>query len=1384
MKRRTFIKSSTAAAFVWVMDPALTIDLPAQGPQIQDLEAAFLRPPAGARPHTWWHWMNGNISADGITRDLEAMARVGVGGVQMFDVGTGIPKGPVETLSPEWLRLVRHAASEANRLGLSFTMHNCPGWSSSGGPWVTPDRAMQQLVWSETVVDGGRQVEVKLPKPFAKLDYYRDAMVLAYPSTPAEARTPRVAGATLDGKPVDPAVLTDWDQAAGVDMRPSAPEQRAALVIEFAEPREARAVLIHMTNIPAGGGRGGGGGLGGPGGAGQQPMTLDASDDGVTFRKIIDLTGGGGGRGAGPNVPQTATFSAVRAKYFRFTTAQPVRVTELQLSADSRNPDWTFKTNLARRRDQEPVLAKGSGDSTPDAGRAIDPDRVVDISSRMDAQGVLSWQAPAGKWTILRIGHTPTGRMQNASSDAGLGLEIDKFSAEAMEFHFDKYFGNLYDAFKPLAANGLVGALIDSYEVGMQNWTPAFPQEFQKRRGYDLRKYMPSMTGRVVGSPEITERFLWDVRRAQADVMADNYYGKFAALCRRHGMKSYTEPYGPSNGPFDELQVGAVVDEPMGEFWLRQAGAQWGWSLKLASSIAHVWNKPAVGAESFTGRPNDSKWQEHPYATKAIGDLMYTFGLNRYIFHRYAQQPHPDAGPGMTMGQWGFHFDRLNTWFEKSGPWLQYVARAQHMLRQGRFVADLLYLNGESAPSEMPNSDNATKQPLDPAPPAGHDYDVIHPRAFLERVRTQDGRVLVEGGMSYRVVVLQPRQAMTVELARKLLELVQNGMWVVGDPPSYTPGLMNAQANDAELQRIVSTLWGGAPEKERTVGKGRVFRSQPLRDVLDRAGAAPDFQFTSRAPDRDVRFIHRATDGADIYFVTNHQRRSENIVASFRVNGKRPELWDAVTGKVTPAPVYEAAGGRVRVPIRLEPSGSVFVVFRAPASATAMSAVARDGRTIVSSADFPAAAAAPYASVVNTFTISAWIKPEIEIGAGGGFGGGPTNAAAFRESTQGTAGANASCFVVHPPEGDAIYGEGHSAAGFTAGRDGVVVYERARGLFAPVLGAVLPLPGWNHVAVVYRDGTPLLYVNGALVKTGQPTGRKVHPGLGAPDANIRFVHFEGDMTEPSLASEALSEQRIRELAATLPDPELPSDVEPVPGGLLLWANGEYQLAGAAGKKTTARVSGLPAPLVVEGPWRVAFPPNFGAPPETTLPKLMSLHLHEEAGIKYFSGTAAYHKTLTAPAALKAQGRRVFLDLGRVEVLAEVLLNGRNLGIAWKAPYRLDATDALRAGGNSLEIRVTNLWPNRLIGDEQLPEEYAFGPATPGSGFGGAANAIREVPKWFVEGKPKPPGQRIAFTTWKHWRKDSPLHASGLLGPVRLLGAAWHALPESAATQRR
>lgn len=1361
MERRMFLKSWAGGALALMIAPrAILADQTAE--QV-DLEKSFLRPPDAARPHTWWHWMNGNISADGITRDLEAMRRVGIGGVQAFDVGSAIPKGPVVSLSPEWVRLMHHAASEAERLGLSLTLHNCPGWSSSGGPWVTPEMAMQQLVWSETFVTGGRRVEVTLPQPFAKLNYYSDAFVVAFPSVPGETRPLReqVTRVTAGAEPADVKVLTDWDLAGGVDVRPSTAGQRAYLQLEFAEAYEARFINVYWTTIP---------GTGAPSGgsaalAAMAGTTLEASDDGVAFRKVADLAlfpqGGGGGTAPGTNLPMVATFPPTRARFFRLALPQARSINEIQVSGAPRVPDWPVKTNLGRRRNQEPAPFAGTTD------RAIAPDSVIDLTQYMDAQGRLTWQAPSGNWTILRIGHTPTGRMQNASTDTGLGLEIDKFSREAMDSHFDKMFTQLLPALRSLAAKGMAGALIDSYEVGMQNWSAKFPHEFQRRRGYDLRRYMPAMTGRIVGSPEITERFLWDVRRAQADVIADNYWGRFRELCHQHRLISYTEPYGPSNGPFDEMQAGSRVDISMGEFWIRTGRDMP--TIKKVSSIAHVFGKPVVGAESFTGNAQYSKWQEYPYAMKAMGDLMYTLGLNHFIFHRFAHQPHPDVVPGMTMGPWGFHFDRTNTWFEQARPWLDYAARCQHILRQGQFVADLLYFTGESSPVEIPVAGaSGNYLALTPPPPKGHDYDLANAEALLTRLRIADGRIVLPDGMSYRVLVLPETRWMSLEVLRKLRELVEQGMWLVGPRPEQAYGLANYPNNDAELRRIAGELWGelnGTSNTERSFGQGHVFWGQPLRSVLDKLSLRPDFEFTARSADPWIHYTHRRVEGGDIYFVANGRRRSEDLVCTFRVEGKRPEFWDAATGQVTPGPVYHLGDGRVEVPLRLDPAGSVFVVFREASPARRVEAVAKDDQTLLSTAAFPASATTPHGDVTNNFTISVWVKPETDILLGGA-GGGGIPASPATESIQGTAGANALSFVNYPPEADALYGEGHVASGLALGRNGVAVYERARGHFPPVLLAQTPISGWTHAAVVYQEGVPSLYLNGAFVRRGLRSGRVVHPGLVSVADQLFIPHFEGHMTEPVLFREPLTEARIRELVVGgLPEPEAPPALEPAAGKepvLLVWQDGRYTLRDSTGWSTTFQMFGIGSPLELAGPWRVRFQANRGAPAEVALPKLMSLHRHSDPGVRYFSGTASYEKRFSVPAEALANGKRLFLDLGRVEVLAQVAVNGRELGTLWKPPFRVDITEAVRRGENDLAVRVTNLWPNRLIGDEQLPEEYQYGVTD----FG-ATGGITRVPDWFVQGKPKPASPRVTFTTWKHYTKDSPLLESGLLGPVRL-----------------
>lgn len=1178
-----------------------------------NLESGFRQPPASSRPKTLLFWMNGNVTRDGLTRDLEALKRVGIGGVFIFDGGTYLPKGPVDYLSPAWRELMTHAITEADRLGLDVGMHNGPGWSSSGGPWITPERSMQKMVWTETQVSGPQRVEMTLRRPEANEGYYRDAFVLSFPSPPRA------------GKPIE---------------------------------------------------------------------------------------------------------------------------------------DWTYKANFAYRVGRQLTLPVESGGES-----AIDPARVLDLTAQMDGQGRLTWSVPAGSWTILRIGHTSTGKRNVSASQAGEGLECDKMSREATEFHFRNVIAKVIADVGTLAGKTFTGVEIDSYEAGMQNWTAAFPEEFRRRNGYDLRRYLPAMTGRMVASVGISERFLFDVRRTQAHLMAEYYYGRMAELCRAHGLTFYVEPYG--QGVFDELQVGGLPDVPMSEFWERTP-----WTpnrvMNMVASAAHIYGKPVVAGESFTGEEQTARWLEYPYSLKTLGDLMFSRGLNQMIFHRYAHQPHPSAAPGMTMGPWGFPFDRSNTWFDQSSAWLEYLARCQYLLRQGTYVADVLYFVGERPPE--------VAQYEMPVMPAGYNYDLVNAEVLLRRAKVRDGRIVMPDGAGYRLLMLlDDLQAMTPELLRRLRDLVSEGMILLGPKVEFSPTLRGYPASDAEVRRIAGELWGSDANTRQghALGKGRVFSGRPLAEILSLGGGRPDFEFTSRKPDGTLSWLHRKLPDGDLYFVANRQRRSEDVVCTFRVGGRQPEFWRPETGVIDNPAIFAMADGRVRVPMHLDPAESVFVVFRSPVTVRPAQWLSKDGVQVIQTEPHPGVPGVSAGKIENTFTIAVWAKPDIDLRL------------MPRESGTGRIDETGKNYVVPAPEGDTLYGRGHAAAGIAAGRNGVYVVERSSESSPAVLVANMPLSGWTHLAVVYRAGKPRLYVDGKFVREGLVSGSIVHSGVGAPPpapgvvyhfkALDDLVHasgrpsppsrglvyyFEGYMTEPEVFDTAFGDDEIRELASRkLPLPQDTPDVELSlrPDGkaeALIWHSGTYALDdGVSIKAEVAK------PAELTGPWRVAFPAGLGAPPTVTLPELMSLHRHPDPGVKYFSGTATYAHPLEVPAESLGGGKRLYLDLGRVEVIASLRVNGKDLGILWKEPYRADVTDAVHAGANQLEIRVTTLWPNRMIGDEQLPPENQYGIQERG---------ILRLPDWYAGGKPKPPGGRITFSTWKFYSKDDPLLESGLLGPVRLL----------------
>jgi hypothetical protein len=1324
MKRRTFIQSVAAGA-VTLVGYKPQVDLGAE--TAGALETAFRQPPAGAHCKTWWHWMNGNVTTEGITLDIEAMKRVGIRGFQIFQVGTGIPKGPVDYSSTEHAHLLQHAAKEADRLGMEFDIMNCPGWSSSGGPWITPEYSMKQFTWSEMLVRGGaRQVVITPSQPYTKLGYYRDAFVLAFPALEGESQPwqQTLRAVRTNAGPVDTSVLLGVDRPGGIELRPSAPDQSAFLQLEFGEPFEARSLAYYSSDIP-----------GAPRPSNNQtPNWLEVSDDGDQFRKICDLDWGGSGQER-VEFPGTASFPAVKAKFYRIVSLHAISIRDVQLSRAARIPHWTRQANFTRSH------GFGAEAAEVPTGSIVDPSKVIDITQHMDNHGRLTWDAPEGAWTVLRIGQTTTGVQNHPAPDGGLGLECDKFSREAYDFHFDHFFKDLLEALGPLAARGLAGGLIDSYETGMQNWTKDFPQEFAKRRGYDLRKYLPAMTGRVVESPEVSERFLWDIRRTCADLMGDYYYGRFAERCHQYKMKAYAEPY--SGGPFEEMQSGAHLDVPMGEFWVGQGNNNY--SVKLNGCIGHVFGKRVVGAESFTGDQRFAMWQNYPYQMKGQGDLMYTQGLNEFIFHRNAMQPHPTAVPGMTMGPWGWENDRTNSLYSGLAGWYQYAARTQNMLRQGTLVADLIYYAGVEVPVDTP----VFPDHLKPTPPEGYYYDVTNEEAILTRMKAQNGRIVLPDGLSYRVLILPEDKRLGLEVLRKVRDMVKEGVALVGPKPEVNPGLTGYPNSDSELHQIAEEVWGdlnGTTATERSYGKGRVFWGLPLATVLEKLNIKPDCDITSRSGDAPINFLHRRVGDAEVYFVANRRRRAEDVVCTFRVKGKQPELWNPETGEITPINIYRESDAGIRVPLQFTPSASMFVVFRSPVSARHLRSIAKDGTAIAPMEPFPKFQPGRQREVVNEFTLSVWIKPDLD-------GIIPSKGAHNPYVPMRS-------IVISPPEGDTLYGPGNVSCGLLAARNGIAVLEHAHMDWHTVISVPMHIGGWAHVALVYKTGAPSLYVNGKLVGQSEASGRLVHPGLNDVNERGGAEYFDGDMSDPELFQEALGEDRIQQLAAAgIPSPIAPPAVEWAgtgPSELLFWDDGNYTWQGAAGE-SSLKVSGIGRPLEIAGPWQVSFPPNLGAPAEVTLPELISLHQHSDLGVKCFSGTATYRKQISVPSGATSGDRHLYLDLGWVHVVAQVRVNGRDLGLLWKPPFRVDITSAAKPGENKLEVLVTNQWVNRLIGDEQLPpeNEYASG------------GAIKVIPEWYLQGKPKPPGGRTTFATWQHFQKDSPLLASGLVGPVRL-----------------
>ena len=851
------------------------------------IEECFMSPPREARPHTWYHLMNGNVTKAGITRDFEALAKIGIGGVQMFDAGCAIPPGDLKFNSQEWFDMFRHAAAEARRLGLEICIPNCSGWSSSGGPWNPPANAMKVLCWREISIRGAQRFAGVLPRDTEDNGFYADIAVVAFPTPSAERAAYPQVRTTLE---------------------------KDGFTLSADEPFEARGMSFRLDYPIVWTDR--------------MPVTVSVSQDGDRFMFLENYMEVLAQHGVCDWKLRYHAFPAAvkaRAIRVRFGKAK-VKCTTKEAHPEAKLAISNLRAKTFAFRDEFPT-PRDTAIATP--SQVVPIDSVIDLTGKMSAEGKLEWDVPPGEWTVVRIGCKCNGRCNHPASECGKGLEVDKLSAAALDYHFDQYVTKLCRHLGPLAGDvtsGFNNVLVDSYEVGSQNWTPGFEKTFERRRGYSFLRYIPVFAGRIVGSVDATERFLEDFRRVVADEFAANYGGALARKCHSLGLKLSLEPYG--NCPADNLQYGEFADIPMGELWSHANEGNFSTddgNARVPAYVAHVWGRKIAATESFTAAADpygSGRWLTTPFSLKSQCDRIYTRGVNRIIYHRFAHQPWADDRylPGMTMGIYGMHFDRTQTWWDFADGWIRYQTRCQAMLQAGEYVADALFYCGGEAPNQggNPGGHRQFGDNPDLMLPPGYSWDVCPKSAFM-RLRVENGCVVVPGGLSYPLLVLPPQETMCDDELEQLSRLIAAGAKVCGRVrPTRSPGLAGYPEADGRIAERASKVWARG-----------VMEMQPL-EALAKLGLGPDFAAPGMVMDGEtgLSFTHRRDSSADWYFVAMPNHGPVSFEACFRIKGRVPEIWDAEKGTIQRAREWREEKDRTVVRLDFQTSGSAFVVFR------------------------------------------------------------------------------------------------------------------------------------------------------------------------------------------------------------------------------------------------------------------------------------------------------------------------------------------------------------------------------------------------------------------------------------------------------------------------
>ena len=896
--------------------------------------ADFQNPPQSVKVQTWWHWMAGYITRDGITKDLESMKRQGIAEATIINVGeifskeVDVPK--VKFNSPEWIEMFQWALKEAKRLGIIIGIQTIDGYSTTGGPWITPELSMKKYVWTKSAIEGGKEVIARLEKPVELENFYRDVAVVAFPIE-TESNSFQDAKAEIDvNKNSSGSLLYDGNPNTEINLKKN---DVVDVIFKTEFTAGKLSVLPHlpfcwddMGKISV-------------------QFRLSSSNDGLVYSKIADL------EFTGVNKSLISSFPVTRAKYFRieftkenfkYFSAYPVA--EIELLKEHDLPSFTpsvasfFEKTASVFDVNENVLDQNN----PVFKTAISENSIIDISEYLSPDGTLKWNAPKGKWRVIRFGYTSTGVKNDPASPEGLGLEADKMDSSALNVHIGSYAKKLIQSADQYKGNTLKFILMDSWEAQFQTWTKAFPGEFKNRRGYNIIPWIPVLCGETVGNMQLTEAFLNDFRRTIADLIDENYYKHFSDLCHRNGMEYRGEVIYSNWGaypPLDPLKSNQYADIPMTEFWAVNNSDNLGDykpavrpapGFPMYSALAY--GKQIIGSEAYT---NYAHYSEAPFDLKPFGDAAYCSGVNQLILHSFVHQPF-DRKPGMTLGKFGAHFNRNNPVWEFNQDWLTYQARVQYVLQKGEPLVDVIFYSGDQLPqffskiflNDLPNGIQASACNID---------------MLKNRARITGGKISFGGRQSFPLLLLPNSTKMEFSTLKQIASLVNEGAVVYGPKPVEMLSLKDIKNDEAEFRKLVAALWGDSGEVN--YGKGKMISGKPLGEVLSQLHVIPDLT-TNIGDPKEIMFIHRIIKDTDVYFVFNQQNRSLNREILFRITGKSPEIWDPENGTTSRPLIYSEEKNQTRIPATFKPYETRIFIFKNSPSENIIQQVSFSGRTI------------------------------------------------------------------------------------------------------------------------------------------------------------------------------------------------------------------------------------------------------------------------------------------------------------------------------------------------------------------------------------------------------------------------------------------------------